>query len=344
MRKRKRVEAELAVTNSLGIRDNLYAGPLTQESMFNVFPFENTINLMYLSGTEIQEMLDFVSERSASRGCVSQAQVSGVRFTMDCAQVQLNTLRTACDPNVPADQNGKDCPDQDRGISAPWQCISDISGGRCWAHPAIEVAVNGKALDPFGSYRVAVNDFIAKGGSGFAVLKRNTTRIETGIALRDSLIGFMQNFCNCQDLLNDTKDNNGFTVGKNGQLCGQIVDGKPTVDPQAIAYCRNTERFEAALYADLGNGCTCQQIFREKLASCPDVNLDEARTACYQKLSAEEGGRTGPALGKCSCLDALAQNPLCGHVTSQVRAFCETPLSMAVAEGIEDGRIKRKIK
>ncbi|HEX8821242.1 MAG TPA: bifunctional metallophosphatase/5'-nucleotidase, partial [Archangium sp.] len=98
MRRRRAVEAEMALTNSLGIRDNLYAGAVTQEAMFNVFPFENTINIMNLSGVEIQEMLDFVADRSASRGCLSQAQVSGARFTMDCAQVQLNELRIPCEP------------------------------------------------------------------------------------------------------------------------------------------------------------------------------------------------------------------------------------------------------
>src|SRR5207249_5112090 len=44
---------------------------------------------------------------------------------------------------------------------------------------------------PFGEYRVAVNDYIANGGSGFAVLKRNTTKFNTGISLRDALIDFM---------------------------------------------------------------------------------------------------------------------------------------------------------
>ncbi|HEY1086851.1 MAG TPA: 5'-nucleotidase C-terminal domain-containing protein, partial [Archangium sp.] len=74
MRRRQGVEAEVAVTNSLGIRDNLYAGPLTQEAMFNVFPFENTINIMFLSGREMQEMFDFIAERSAERGCPTPAQ------------------------------------------------------------------------------------------------------------------------------------------------------------------------------------------------------------------------------------------------------------------------------
>jgi 5'-nucleotidase/UDP-sugar diphosphatase len=37
--------------------------------MFNVFPFENTINVMFLSGREMQELFDFITERSTGRGC-----------------------------------------------------------------------------------------------------------------------------------------------------------------------------------------------------------------------------------------------------------------------------------
>jgi 2',3'-cyclic-nucleotide 2'-phosphodiesterase (5'-nucleotidase family) len=47
-------------------------------------------------------------------------------------------------------------------------------------------------LNPAGSYRVAVNDYIANGGSGFIVLKRNTTKFNTGISLRDALVDFIQ--------------------------------------------------------------------------------------------------------------------------------------------------------
>lgn len=346
MRKRKRVEAELAVTNSLGIRDNLYAGPLTQESMFNVFPFENTINVMYLSGVEIQEMLDFISERSAGRGCISQAQVSGVRFTMDCAQVQLNDQRYACDPKVTGASNGMDCPNAAaRDNRAPWQCLEDLSGGRCWAHSGIEVEINGKPLDPFTTYRVAVNDYIAKGGSGFTVLKRNTTRIETGIPLRDSLIGYMQNFCNCTDLLAAKTEEHGFIVGANGQLCGSLLEGVWVVDPQVLSYCRGAEKFQNALTdTDEGAHCSCKEVFRNDSRACGGLDINAARTGCFNRLLTDEGGKGGPNLGKCQCVDALAGNPLCGNVTSQVRAFCENPMSMAIAVGVEDGRIKRRVK
>ncbi len=333
MRKRRRVEAEVAVTNSLGIRDNLYAGPLTQESMFNVFPFENTINIMYLSGIEMEEMFDFISERSASRGCVSQAQVSGARFTMDCAQVQLNDLRLACDPKRDPKNKAADCPTDDRTGRAPWQCLEDTAGNRCWAHPATNIQINGKPLEAYSTYRVAVNDYIAKGGSGFVVLKRNTTRFETGIPLRDSLIGYLQSFCTCDDILKGEKDTFGNVIGKNKQLCGSLEAGVWAVAPQELAFCQAADAYQKKLNAD-NDGCRCVDVFR-KTANCTS---DEKLAACLQSVPA------GPALGKCYCRDALTSNPLCGSVTSQIRSFCENPTALAIAAGTEDGRIGRRVK
>ena len=52
--------------------------------------------------------------------------------------------------------------------------------------------VNCRPLDCFASYKVAVNDFISVGGSGFVVLKRNTTRFNTGISLRDALADYIR--------------------------------------------------------------------------------------------------------------------------------------------------------
>ena len=50
-----------------------------------------------------------------------------------------------------------------------------------------------------GLYRVAVNDYIAGGGSGFEVLKRNTSKQDTGISLRDSLRIFLNKSSPCGD-------------------------------------------------------------------------------------------------------------------------------------------------
>lgn len=164
MRTRRRVGAELAVTNTLGIRDNFYRGPLTLEDMFNVFPFENTLTIMYLSGRELQELVDFITERSASRGCQSQAQVAGISFTMNCAQVLENERNPAQ-----------------------------------YRRPGEDISVNGRPLEPGATYKIATNDYIANGGSGFKVLKRNTTKFDTGVSLRDALIDFLGTLPRCGD-------------------------------------------------------------------------------------------------------------------------------------------------
>lgn len=341
MRRRQGVEAEVAVTNSLGIRDNLYAGPLTQEAMFNVFPFENTVNIMFLSGGEMQEMFDFIAERSAERGCTSQAQTSGVRFTMDCAQAQLNALRSPCDVN--GDASECNALSDDRTGRAPWQCLADSTvqgGGRCWAHSGTNITINGVALRENETYRVAVNDYIARGGSGFLVLKRNTTRVETGIPLRDSLIGYMTNFCNCEEVLAGNVDGSGTVIGAKGQPCGSRdpVDATRWVlDSQEVAFCQSARDFRDAVRAE-AQPCTCESVFNGDSVACGGADLAPLLEACIQKVP------EGPNLGRCNCRQALAGDPLCGNVTRAVRNFCENPTVVPVAVGQEDGRIGRRVK
>jgi 2',3'-cyclic-nucleotide 2'-phosphodiesterase (5'-nucleotidase family) len=341
MRRRQGVEAEVAVTNSLGIRDNLYAGPLTQEAMFNVFPFENTVNIMFLSGREMQEMFDFIAERSSDRGCGAQAQISGARFTMDCAQAQLNRLRTPCDPSGTPDA---ECPQGDRTGRAAWQCLQDDAsptGGRCWAHAGTNITVNGADLNENETYRVAVNDYIARGGSGFLVLKRNTTRVETGIPLRDSLIGYMQNFCSCDEVLSGNTDTAGNIIGKKGQPCGNRDPQQPSrwvIDTQERSFCQATQSFRDALYDTRGGTCSCYDIFRKDAATCQGEVLPEQATQCSALLP------EGPQLGRCNCRQALAGDPLCGNITRAVLNFCENPTLIPIVVGAEDGRISRRVK
>lgn len=174
MQLQEAVQAEFAVTNSLGIRADFDQGPLTVEQMFNVFPFENTVTVMYLSGDEVQEMLDFVSRRSAERGCRSQAQVSGITFDMVCRGQCGGPQPSACAKNIAIGDNCRNGnPD------------GPIDYTKC--APLVRTAL----------YRVAVNDYIAAGGSGFDVLKRNTSKQDTGVSLRDSLRVFLNQRNRC---------------------------------------------------------------------------------------------------------------------------------------------------
>jgi hypothetical protein len=54
-------------------------------------------------------------------------------------------------------------------------------------------------MQPQALYRVAVNDYIAAGGSGFEVLKRNTTKQDTGVSLRDALRTYLNTRTTCTD-------------------------------------------------------------------------------------------------------------------------------------------------
>jgi 5'-nucleotidase / UDP-sugar diphosphatase len=168
------VDAEFAFTNSLGIRADFERGPLTNEQMYNVFPFENSITVMYLSGQEVQDTFDFIARRSASRGCRTQIQVSGLAFDLVCTG-QCDSLdpttglpSRACAKNISI---GENC----RGGNPD----GPIDPSRC------------APLQLAALYRVAVNDYIAGGGSGFQVLKRNTSKQNTGISLRDALTVYL---------------------------------------------------------------------------------------------------------------------------------------------------------
>jgi len=101
---------------------------------------------MFLSGREIQELLDYNTERSTDRGCSSQAQIAGIEFDM------------VCDPIDPH---------------------------------AANIRINGQPLDENGTYELATNNYIAHGGSGFEVLERNTTQVDTGISIRDVVMSAM---------------------------------------------------------------------------------------------------------------------------------------------------------
>ena len=207
---------------------------------------------------------------------------------------------------------------------------------RCWAHPGIDIPINGKPLDPNGTYSVAVNDYIAKGGSGFAVLKRNTTRIETGISLRDSLIGYMQGFCTCEDI-----DAAATRPSKTGERCGTLINGTVgggRADQGLLHAAQELQgRAEQARWAS----CTCLRgRWAQRGRARPPAASPPSELSAAPAMSP-----AGPYTGRCSCRDALAgTNPACGTVTPQLRSFCQNPTAMADRQRVEDGRIGRRVK
>jgi 5'-nucleotidase/UDP-sugar diphosphatase len=103
------VQTDFALTNTTGMRQDLLPGPVTIDEAYDIFPFDNTITTMYLSGTEIFQLYDFVARSSSGRGCVSQAQIAGSRVVLNCSGC---TRTTDAQGNVNIDTcfQDTDCP------------------------------------------------------------------------------------------------------------------------------------------------------------------------------------------------------------------------------------------
>lgn len=159
---RFQARADFGMTNTLGIRTDLSEGPVTFDALFNVFPFNNTVTTMFISGVDVQQLLDYVAARSAGRGCATQVQVAGLRFTLNC-----NPPTEAC----------PDCP-RAQDIRLTSCSRPDLNGDDC-----VE-----EELVPDAIYEMATNDYIAGGGSGFTILKNNNTQFDTGLPMRDAVL------------------------------------------------------------------------------------------------------------------------------------------------------------
>lgn len=207
MLRRERVEADFALTNSLGIRTDFHRGAVTLEQMFNVFPFENSITKVLLSGQEIVEMLDFVARRSAGRGCQSQAQVSGLTFRMNCVdQFTLSwsdLVYVGPPPCLAALDHGE-------GTKLDFPGLSAADVATCKGAVRKIVGKRGSRLDRCDitplSFDAAVNDYIAGGGSGFEVLKFNTAKVHTGVSQRDAVVDHMRKLPACKTLSEEVVD------------------------------------------------------------------------------------------------------------------------------------------
>jgi 5'-nucleotidase len=162
MMERKFVETNFALTNSTGIRADLNAGDITEEQTYQILPFENYITTMFLTGEEILELFDYVAYRSATRGCNAQAQIAGIEVTLYC-----------------------------RGTDEE-QCARVNSAAPCSYADPEQIFIGGVQLNRKGVYEMATNDYISRGGSGYEVLERNTTRTDTGISIRSAVTNYIE--------------------------------------------------------------------------------------------------------------------------------------------------------
>ncbi|MBX3230064.1 MAG: bifunctional metallophosphatase/5'-nucleotidase [Labilithrix sp.] len=107
------IQTDFSMTNTTGIRADMNPGVTSLEQMYNIFPFDNSIAKMQLSGTEVQELFDFSARRSAQRGCTSQVQIAGARVRLNCTGCQR--LEIPCTDDGPCVAAGRDACDVAKG-------------------------------------------------------------------------------------------------------------------------------------------------------------------------------------------------------------------------------------
>jgi 5'-nucleotidase len=150
-------------------------------------------------------MFDFVARRSASRACATQVQIAGARIVINCKGCTT--------------QEGKPCSDNDEcpsnecaaGKCVINACAEHIYIGSTTKTCSSDADCNNKQnacdlgrldqsglgrclqeIDSAGSYELATSTYLAGGGSGFAVLKKNTTQLDTKVQQRDALIDWVR--------------------------------------------------------------------------------------------------------------------------------------------------------
>lgn len=146
------MKADLAVTNSGGLRADLPGGTLRREHVHAVMPFENRLVTVDLTGEELREMF-----RIGSSGAHGILQLAGATYHYD-----------------PARTDGTDR-DGD-GAIADWERDRLCS-----------VTIGGAPLDPKRTYRVVTNDFLVDGGDHFGPLFAGRAVAETGPKMRDAM-------------------------------------------------------------------------------------------------------------------------------------------------------------
>lgn len=80
----------------------------------------------------------------------------------------------------------------ERGCNSQIQVSGVSFTMNCRTGKAEDIHINGQPLEPARAYDMCTNNYMAWGGSGFRMLKRNTTKVDTGIPIREAMIQYMR--------------------------------------------------------------------------------------------------------------------------------------------------------
>ncbi len=153
----------VAITNGGGIRAAIKVGDVTKKDIKTVLPFGNTIEVIYVTGTELLEALE------ASTFCVPESiggfpQVSGISYTISTDAVY--------------DANAETYP------------ASTYYGPKSINRVTIN-SINGKEFKANDTYAVVTNNFCAEGGDTYYAFAAATSKFDTGVTLDMAVMDYI---------------------------------------------------------------------------------------------------------------------------------------------------------
>ncbi|MGK5086631.1 bifunctional UDP-sugar hydrolase/5'-nucleotidase [Bdellovibrionota bacterium FG-2] len=159
---RLQAKADLAIMNPGGIRANIESGTIKYDSVFRALPFDNSIALVKLTGTEVKTLLRIVE--SGSRGFFS---VSGVELRL----IALESEAPATDLN----QSGK---------IDPWEINRLLEARLSDGSPIVDSKL----------YTLATLDFLVTGGDDlawfFSKIPASRIELNSGVVVREAVVTY----------------------------------------------------------------------------------------------------------------------------------------------------------
>lgn len=159
---RRAALADLALIGASSLRHDLPPGPVDDDLVVRVLPFEDPIVRVRLDGAALLRALERAALSAATRDCRTQVHVAGavVRFACPCADAPC--------ARAWAHETGQ-------------RCRSDLDcaafDGACDAAPGNAGHCRAPVL-PAESYELATTEYLARGGSGlFAAFRQDSLRV-----------------------------------------------------------------------------------------------------------------------------------------------------------------------
>ncbi|MBO6244618.1 MAG: bifunctional metallophosphatase/5'-nucleotidase, partial [Clostridia bacterium] len=148
--------SDVAILNAGSIRNDLLKGDITYENILDVLPFSNKIIVLEIKGAEILNILEF-GMRTLPGISSRFSQVSGIKFKVD--------------DSIPSPVVVNDI-----------ESFVKVEGER----RVYDVYIGNEKLDENKLYNLSVNDYMAEGGDGYAMLSKYEVTDDTTIMMSDA--------------------------------------------------------------------------------------------------------------------------------------------------------------